>query len=391
MTHVALQLKPARMESLKQLAKASGACVSLYLPAYQQGAGVGRTDVVLRSLVNVAEEKLKARDVASVDIEDLLEPVRAQSFEDWMQRGHSQGIAIFRSPTVLEGYWLPQNVQESVHVSASFHIIPALEQMASPPEFWVVALTRKGVRLLHGTPDGLEQAKLPDSVAPTLDEFLALEPGDHRRAGRSAAGPSVGSMKGVAFGTGVEMEVSNRHFRDYCVAIDRGLRAMLEPDHPPLIVEGATFEVSTYRGASQYANIAGAIVRSPDDGGLADSDLNMKVRAMLAETPSPAEVRAHDYVSGVLGSHLAVTELTALVRMASRGRADVTFLCAGCAQHADVDHITGRIRLAGEFVAEDDDLFNAAAVETLKHSGEVYVVPAERIPGGSGAVSRLRY
>lgn len=391
MTNLAVDLKPIVLDSLKQVARVNGACVSIYLPAYQQGSGAARPDVLLRSLSTLAEEQLLARGASKIDTEDLLKPVRAMSQDERLQRGRSESIALFRSPDTFEAFALPRPTRESVHVGATFHLLPAMELLASPIEFWVLALTRKGVRLLHGTSSVLKTAKLPASIPATLDEFLALEQPDHRRANRSAVGPSNGSMKGVAFGTGAETESQNRHFRDYCVAIDRGMRSLLEPDKAPLIVEGATAEVSIFRSASQYSYLATPIVRSPDDGVLSDDDLNSRVRAQLSQNPTPAESRAQEYVSAALGTNLAVTELSALVRLASKGRVDVTFLCSGAAQRADVDHITGKVRLAGEFQAKDDDLFNAAAIETLLHSGEVWVVPAERIPGGGAAVARLRY
>ena len=388
MTSVAVEFKPITQEAVRRLAKVKGACLSMYLPSYQQGSSAAKSDVLLRSYTNLAAEQISIREVSDTDIEDLLEPIRRmQTSDERLQKGHSETLAVFRSPGFFEVLTIPGQLAAGMFVEAAFRILPLLEFLAIPSEYWVLALTRKGVRLLHND----KPAKLPASIPATIEEFLALEHLD-RRDNRVSAGPSVGRSKGVSFGTSTEAEVHHRHFKDYCVAIDRGLCSMFDHTHPPLVLAGATAEVAVYRRNSRYSGLASeAILRSPDDGSLSDAELGTMAKSVLMRSSSPAEDRANAHVYGALGSPRAITELNALVRAAAKGKVEEIFLCPGLATSGDIDHITGRVPVSGEMLASYDDLYNAAAVETLNHSGEVFVVPLERIPGGFGAVAALRY
>lgn len=389
MTAIAVEFQPVTLEAVKRLAKVQGACVSIYLPAFQQGSSAPRSDALLRSFTNLAAEQLRIRGLSPTDIEDLLSPIRSlQMNDERLQRGHSESIALFRTPGSMEVFAAPAELQAGLYVEAYPHLIPLLEFTSTPHDCWVLALTRKGVRLLHNG----KVSPLPPSIPATLDEFLALDQPDHRRDNRMSVGPSQGKMKRSPFGTGTEAEASNRHFRDYCVAIDRGLTALLEGSKPPLVLAGAISELSIYRHVNTYPRLLQqSIVRSPDDGVLSDEELAATAHAIVMDNPSPAELRANAHVFGALGSARIVTELTALVRAAARGKVGEVFICTGLTASGDVDHITGKVRLSGEAPASNDDLYNAAAVETLNHSGEVFVVPPERIPGGFGAVGALRY
>jgi hypothetical protein len=394
MTTIAVEFLPVTIDSIKRLAKVEGACVSIYLPAFQQGAaGCPRSDTLLRSYTNLAAEQLRTRGLSPTDLDDLLEPLRTfQATDERLQRGHSTALAVFRAAGFCEVYALPAELSEGtgkLFVEASFQILPLLEYLSTPRDFYLLALTRKGVRLLHNG----QMVPLPASIPATLEEFLALEPPDHRLDNRTAVGPSLGKMKRVPFGTGSELESGNRHFRDYCVTVDRGLVAMFETmQRPPLVLAGAISEVSIYRKVNTYTRLCEqAVAGSPDAGMLSDAELTRTAAHILADNPSPAEIRANAHVFGALGSARVVTELTALVRAASRGKVGEVFIASGLSAFGDVDHITGKVRVSGDVVASEDDLYNAAAVETLNHSGEVFVVPPERIPGGFGAVAALRY
>jgi hypothetical protein len=387
-----LEMTPASLELLSPLARVSATCVSLYLPAYQQASATPRPDVQLRSLSEAARADLRARGISAVDTDDLFSPLLALSREGWMERGHAHNLAVFRAPNCLEMFTFSGRIEGSVHTGASFHVMPVLEAVtAIPPEYWVVALTRKSVRLLHGTPlGGLQERALPPSIPATMSEFLAFDQPDHRRENRSTAGPSVGAMKGVAFGTGAELEVQDQHFHHYCVTIDRGLHSLLGLKQP-LIVVGATDEASIYKSVNRHPYLLPPVLRSPDDGGLSDVQMETKIRALFANSASPDEIRACERANQVMGSKLSVTHLPSIIRFAFQGRVDTVFLSTKATEKGNVDHITGRTRLDGEYQALDEDLYNAAAIETLRHSGSVWVVPRERIPGGTAVFAQLRY
>jgi hypothetical protein len=50
-----------------------------------------------------------------------------------------------------------------------------------------------------------------------------------------------------------------------------------------------------------------------------------------------------------------------------------------------------RVRVHGQEQPGDEDLINAAAVQTINHAGNVYVVARNKVPHGSQMAAVMRY
>lgn len=79
------------------------------------------------------------------------------------------------------------------------------------------------------------------------------------------------------------------------------------------------------------------------------------------------------------------------MKAAFDGRVSDLVLAEGAQYRGNFDEATQRVRGHKQAVAGDEDLLNAAAVQTILHSGQVFVVPANKVPHGAPAVAVFRY
>src|SRR5205823_8232385 len=91
------------------------------------------------------------------------------------------------------------------------------------------------------------------------------------------------------------------------------------------------------------------------------------------------------------GSDRASSTVKEIVKAAFDGRVSDLVLAEGAQYMGSFDEATQRVRGHKQPLAGDEDLLNAAAVQTILHSGQVFVVPANKVPHGAPAVAVFRY
>src|SRR6266446_6844839 len=111
-------------ESLQTLmGKQDGPCVSLLMPTDRTGVDRQQDQLSIRRLIREVESLVRARgQLHSAQLEDLLAPIRALLGDESFWLHASDGLAIFRSPTVFRAYRLPVHFKEQVVVSDHFYL-----------------------------------------------------------------------------------------------------------------------------------------------------------------------------------------------------------------------------------------------------------------------------
>lgn len=91
------------------------------------------------------------------------------------------------------------------------------------------------------------------------------------------------------------------------------------------------------------------------------------------------------------GDARAATSMEDVIRAAYQGRIDTLLLAEGEAVEGCYDEEADEVATGPEFAETDEDLLDAAAVQTLRHGGAVYVLPPEEMPDDAAAAALLRY
>jgi hypothetical protein len=331
----------------------------------------------LKNLIRTSAMELKTRQYQG-PIDALLAPLEELSAGPAMQGGGGDSV-LFGSPAGLWGFRLPTPVNERLVVATHPHIAPVLPNVGPDREFYILALSKKHLRLGRCQDGQCVEVPLPVSIPASLEEFGGFDQPDHTLEGRSAAGPSTGQMRGVHFGTSSEQ--ADGHLHDYFRLIDRELTPML--GGAPLVLAGVRYELAAYRAAAKYPRLLEAAPESPER--LAWPELERHAhRAIVANQALEAKL-ALDYLRETPRRDHVLEGVREVLEAAHQGRVHKLLLAKG----AEKQDLLGPLYPMGPARIEGaQDLVNAAAVETIRAGGEVHVLDPQQL-GGSGPVAAI--
>lgn len=355
MTHE-IDTKLANADTLETLAAGDGHCITIFLGSHKGGAGTKPGAQRLHAILPSLEKQARGSGMNEAEAAELFEPLHQLESDPALAAGHHDSFAIFRSRRFFEVLRVPGLPLEGAWLEQRFRITPVLERMALRPEFHLLTMTRRRVRLFHVELDEFREVPLPPGVIGYLDEFTAFDAPDHTLRNMSSSG---GGGK-VAFGTGSEKEKEHAHFRDFCRALDRGLLATLKRADTPLMLAGTGPEVAIYRDVCDYGRLIEPAVTLSPDGGWSDAAIVQRAREIAAGWVSPDLARVLAQFERKNGTAHGISEAMAIAAAAAAGRVASLIITEGA-------------RMPEE---GGGDLINAAACDTLRLSGNVWIVPA---------------
>jgi hypothetical protein len=374
------------IQDLKELSSDPGPCITVLLPLHPEDTR--QIQAAVKSAIRAVEQRLEQRHEDRKQVDALMESLRALPGAMEIEPGQ-KGVAILRSPSVLQRFLVPGEVEESITVGRHFHLVPLIQHLSETRPFYILALSQKHIRLLRCTNTTSEEVNLPPSVPRSLDDYLQTDKPDHVLDNASAGGPGTGSMNRVMFGTGTEKQRKEQYLLHFYKEVDRGVTDLLEKDTAPLVIAGVEYEIPLYRTGSVFPRLVDDAVRGAPDG-LKGGELHKRaLEVMRAHWAKAVEGALAMYEQ--LGSGRASADLKEIVKAAYDGRVLHLFVAQGTHHMGNFDEVTHAVHTHGEEQPGDEDLINAAAVETLRHAGDVFDVPPAKVPHGSPMAAVMRY
>jgi hypothetical protein len=360
-------------DDLKKLAYIDGPCLSIFQPLRDPFSQVTKSDTRLIAAAQKADEMLSSLGMAAEDRENLLSPIlKLARNTDWS--AHTGSIVIFRAPGFTQAAFWPDLLEADVRLGEEFYILPLIPGLAAQRDFWVLTLSINNIRLLRGTVKGIDEVELPESLPRSLVEAEGFDTPEGDLEARSTAGPSVGGMNRVRFGTGSLNETQGKYLHDFFKTIDRGIRPMLThgnlnaPD--PLILVAVPRELAIYRDVNSYTGLLAEGIHA-SGGALSDAELHKAALGVLARDGRAAEKAARE-LDTAAGRGLAVANMGELLRAAALGQVEHLYFAPAALGD-------GRV---------DATLLNEAALAVLRGAGLVYCADAVN---GKGFTAVLRY
>ena len=358
---------------LEALAGARGPCITIATPILNPLEIKPR----LKKATLGVQRKLSDLGVDTGFTRHLLEPIHNIAVAAGNDDIWANALILFRSPEVFRYYWLHGGSNEFLAVADQFHIRPLLSVIARPQKIYLLCLSRRNTQLFLCTLHAAQEVALPPGFPRSLDDWIHARQPDHVLDNRSTAGPSVGSMKGVMFGTNTDREREGEYIAHFLKEIDKGIHRILRSGTAPLVLAGVEYEVAAYRRLNTYPQLLDqAIHVSPD--GLSHRALHeralkiaMNSRSALLEKAMADFQRWRDTLR--ISSDLRETAKAA----AERRVADL---------------------LVSEFVNDKltqddpkDDILNAVALQTVRYGGRAFAVSPTEMPLQAEVAAVLRY
>ena len=375
---------------LQRLAEArNGWHVSLYMPVHPLGFEAQQNRVRLKNLLSQAEEQLVDGGMRRPEALELLAPAARLLTDGWFWRYQSEGLAIFCSQGLFRRLRLPLSFAELVVTATRFHVKPLLPLLSGDGHFYVLALSQNEIRLLHGSRSSVALVEL-DDVPASLSEALKWDDPERQLQFHTGAGASANGRAAVFHGHGVGKDDAKTNIRRYFEQVDDGIRRILAEETAPLVLAGVDYLLPIYREASSYAHLLDAVITgNPEE--LSEAELHEAAWPLVEPGFAEAQTNAAGRCRQLAGSGQVSSDLDRILSAAHHGRVDTLFVALNRQRWGQFDAATQRSRIRAQPQADDQDLLDLAAVQTMLHGGIVYAAEAEQMPVAADIVAIFRY
>jgi len=373
-THSAESAEFQNIRALKPLLTFAPPCLSVYMP-------LDTTTVPQRPKVNAVQWR-SCVNTLKPKVEPLGSEAREllYSISDWdsLPGNHApkgRSVAVFRSPDVLRVSWVEEPIRSKTVAGRNFYIRPLLPQLTRDNVFYVLGLSQKNVRLLRCTARSSEEVALPASVATNYDTYMNTAEPDH------VSGPSAGAIAG--------REDKSEYLAHFFRQIDRGVNEVLRGSGDPVIPVAVEHQLAIYRAVNTYPHLDPEGVQgapnSLKSGGMHARALDAVVRRY--ERRVDAALAEYDHKAGAGASN----RLKEILPAAHEGRVLTLLVSDSLETPGSFDQSTYTVKGRASGTADDEDLVNDAAVEVIRHAGEVLVAPNGKMPNGAPLSAIFRF
>ena len=343
------------LEKLRGLASAAPPCISIVLSEREaRDARIAFKDALAQVRAQLAASASK-HDIAS-----LLDPLELAATNVIDSSKEPATFIFLRSADVCELFRTRYLVGQPVAaVGERFQLRPLLALASKHLEFYILALKLNDTRIFKCTDQFCEAVKFP------------------KDAGTEAAGFVPGASRSSLRAEPVhDRDHPEDHLGHFYREIDRDVNALLKDGHPPLVVVGVEHEVALFHRLTTYPACVEPGVRGLP-GHLGQNEMyRQSLELVRSVTTGPAR-RALERFDKQIGTGHASADAQEIVRAASSGRVETLFLLENGAVPGVIDG--------------GADLLDIAAVQTLRHGGDVQTLPESSMPSGGPICAIFRY
>lgn len=350
---------------LKPLASPTGLCITIVEPLPKPA----EIETRLKNAIRTVEKKLEDRGMDAKAISELTGPIHDAAAMEKTAGIWAHSLILLRSTELFRYYFLHGQFKEMLAVEDRFQIRPFLATVAREQRFHVLGLSRQHVRLWHCTHHRADEATYRGILPQNMETWLNNRQPDHLLNNRSSAGPSIGSMKGVPFGTSTDRDRDEEYLTHFFKAVDSGVNAILRNDAAPLVLAGVEYEFAIYRRVNTYHRLLDRTIDGSPDG-LPSRTLHERAMKIVMQTLSEPLQKSLAHIEKHRDSSRISTNADAVVKAAWQGRVSDLLLSEGAERWGKWNEEKQDIEPA----AQPEELLNAAAVQTIRHGGQAFVL-----------------
>jgi hypothetical protein len=380
-------------EELRTLANSRGyPCVSIYLPTHRTGQENQQDPIRFKNLCRQAKDKLLASGMRGVDARKFLQPLMDMLENPDVWRNPGDGLAVFRSEEVMQTYRLPMAISQTVAVADHFHLGPLLPLFGDIGVFNILALDLNRTILYQCTRDNIVPVDL--TGCPTsLRESMKYDVLDDSQRFHTVASTS-GKLMGIASGQGTSATDETVHKKtivQFFLPLDRVVNRLLVHggQNSPLLLAGVRYLCAMYREVNSYSHLldleipGSTVIVSPKQLHLQAMDVFKSYRQQAVDL-------ALSRYNRMAGSPLVSSDLRQIVMAACDGQVQTLLVPSGARIWGAYDPVTHTVTIHDKPENGEEDLLDLAALHTLMHGGETYVVPPNVRMVGHRATAILR-
>lgn len=371
--------------------------ISIYMPTVVAGPETRQNEIRFKNLIRQAVQKLQetglSEDEANEFLRPMLSAIEAEG-DFWQQQ--DRGLAIFITDGFYRYYKVPRDLFELVVVTDQFHLKPLLPLLTGDGTFYVLELSQKQVKLYEGDRDHMRGVTVPN-LPQNMDDVLQYDESEQQGQFRIGSTSGASNFTNSSAGPGVfhgqsspDRDDMTRRYGQFFHAIDDALHEFLNGKRAPLILACVEYLMPIYREANTYPHLveAGISGNVKDDS---ISFLHEQAWSIVEPLFAQEQERAVNNYHELSNTDLISTKVEETVPAAYYGRIDQLFVPVGVQRWGRFNPDTNEIELHNEAQPEDEDLLDAAALQTILNGGTVYAVEPDQMPSSAPIAAVFRY
>jgi hypothetical protein len=342
----------------------------------------------LKSMTRQAEQRLRDEwsglpETTYREMVESLQQIDADS-DQWGGEGGS--LVVLRSPDVFRAFEVKQELDEAVVIGDYFHVFPLIRglQLAAQ-RFYVLALSQKHVRLLRYTPTMAQEVELPGNTPTSLESWLNTRlpntAPNHGTVQASETGLTAGSFTSTQ-----DRDNKDEHIANFFRIINKAVFEALRDETAPLILCGVEYERVIYKGINQYPNLMDEGVQGSPES-LKGGEMHARALEVAQEFFAQPARKALELWEKIGGTQRVSNSFPEIVKAAFEARVAHLF----CAEGARTEGVFDRASLEMKVQGRQEDLVNAAALQTIAFGGDVFVLDPAHMPGGGQMNAIFRF
>lgn len=365
-------------------------CVSIYIPTVQLGSETQQNSVRFRNLIRQAEAELEKYELRPADASKFLQPaLDLDQDEFWQHQG--AGLALFISEEFFRFYQVPIEMVELVVVSDRFHLKPLIPLLSGDDRFYILVLGQRDVRLLEGNRYGMTREIEIEGLPKSMDEALQYDEtakDEQRRVGGGAGRAAL--QAGSYHGQGADRENVKEDLLQYFNLVDKALHEFFHNRRAPLVLAGVNYLLPIYQEANTYNFLVEEGIQHNTKQQTA-SELHAEAWAIVEPQFMADQQKAIDYYHESIAAGKGSNDLNEVIQGAFFGRVEQLFVPVGVQRWGHFDPESMELNIHNDAEPGDEDLLNAAAIQTIFHGGTVYAVEPEAVPDETPVAAVFRY
>lgn len=361
--------------------------VSIFLPTHLRGREIRQDPVRLKNLLAEAGGGLARAGLQPAAAEALLAPATAlvEDYAFWQHQ--DRGLALFLGDGPMRLHRLPIGPAEEVVVGPAFRLAPLLPLLEGGGTFHVLTITADRVRLFDASRFGTvedEGVELPRSLDEVTGEPDYENPLQASPVGRPHTA-AISVTKAQVYGDSPE-EWRKARLLEFLRRVGAALEAHLAARPAPVVLVADAGLLGHFRKQDALGPLLAGVVEANPEA-LDARGLHAAAHGAMRPHLQAGRRRALGRLAALrgMGDPRAVERPLDILAAAHDGRVETLLLAEG----ATLPGYPG-VEGVGPAGGEERDLLDLAAARTLRHGGDVLVLPREELPVDTAAAI-LRY
>jgi hypothetical protein len=364
-------------------------CISLYMRTYRSNPEKLTGPINFKNLVKKIEDSLLQK-YSKEETDRLLENFKTLEKDNDFWNHVADGLGVFAAGNLFFTVKFNKPVDELAIVADSFHTKPLRHYLQTIDKFHIVGVTLDEMILFEGNRHTLTQVNLPDQFPNTLHKALGTELTEEHRtvASYGGVGPASPAMSHGHGGKSPEVDKDAERF--FRIIADEVAEKYSKPSGIPMILAALPEHHSLFQQVSKNPNLLSKGIevnpKSVNNQRLAELAWEVMETEYMKKLNDLKE-RFEQARANNRGSD----SLKEIIKTADEGRIEVLLIEEGRIITKDNKDKLGSIKAGSIDNPEVDDLLDDIGELVTERGGQVFVIPADKMPTSNGLAAIYRY